>query len=83
MISKFLTFDLNCILSLLTYDVLRIFPTQMYSDIDLEIFVSFIPYFPLLVSGILVTYVIFSVFSVIPSCLAKCKQRLRNIFVVS
>ena len=45
---------------------------------------SFIPYFRILVFGILVTLVAwfsFSFFLSCPSCLAKCRQRLRNIFV--
>ena len=48
--------------------------------------VSFIPYFCLLVFGILVTLVAwcsFCFFLSCPSCLAKCKQRLRDIFVFS
>ena len=47
-------------------------------------FVSFTPYFRLLVFGILVTLVAwfsFRFFPSSPSCLAKCKQRLRNIFL--
>ena len=52
----------------------------------LYVIVSFIPYFRLLVFGILVTLVAwfsFHFFPSCPSCLAKCKQRLRNIFVTS
>ena len=46
--------------------------------------VSFIPYFRLLVCGILVTSVAwFSFFQFCPSCVVKCKQRLINIFVFS
>ena len=50
------------------------------------IYVLFIPYFRLLVFGILVTLVAwfsFWFFPSGPSCLEKCKQRLRNIFVTS
>ena len=43
--------------------------------------VSFIPYFRLLVFGILITLVAWFSFRFFPSCLAKCKQRLCNIFV--
>ena len=46
--------------------------------------VSFIPYFRLLVFGILVTLVAwfsFCFFLSCSSCLAKCKQRLHNIFL--
>ena len=48
--------------------------------------VSFTPYFRLLFFGILVTLVVwfsFRFFPSCPSCLAKCKQRLCNIFVTS
>ena len=49
---------------------------------SISTFVSFIPYFRLLVFGILVTLVVwFLFFPSCPSCLAKCKQRLSNIFV--
>ena len=46
-------------------------------------FVLFIPYFHLLVYGILVTLVrdfLSSFFPSYPYCLAKCKQRLHNAF---
>ena len=43
----------------------------------------FIPYFHLLVFGILVTLVAWFFLVFFPSCLAKCKQRLHNIFVFS
>ena len=55
-------------------------------DKNLLINVLFIPYFCLLVFGILVNLVAwFSVrfFQSCPSCLTKCKQRLLNIFVTS
>ena len=45
--------------------------------------VSFIPYFRLLVFGHFSCVILFPFFPSCPSCLAKCKQRLRNIFVTS
>ena len=58
--------------------------TWVYPNSSLS--VLFIPYFCLLVFGILVTLVAwfsFCFFLSCLSCLAKCKQRLRNIFVTS
>ena len=45
--------------------------------------VSIILYFRLLFFGILVTLVAWFSFHFFPSCLSKCKQRLRNIFLIS
>ena len=53
---------------------------------NLNFIILFIPYFRLLVFGILVTLVAwfsFCFFPSCPSCLAKCKQRLCNIFISS
>ena len=59
-----------------------------FTEMKIYIHVSFIPYFCLLVFGILVTLVAwfsfhFFIFSFCPSCLAKSKQRLHNIFICS
>ena len=63
--------------------MMRLSQILSLSKVIFYVFVSFIPYFHLLVFGILVTLVAwfsFRVFLSCPSCLEKCKQRLKFIY---